>query len=65
MNPQKSRDELRKELVEYKTREASERMELLRLGEGGGGMPWPECTEHLDLDQAAMLYELELDFERR
>lgn len=63
MKPEKSRQELRDELVVWKTQEARERMELVRSGESGG-IQWPRCREHFDFDQASLLYEIELEAER-
>lgn len=64
MKPEKSRQELRDELVAWKTQEARERMELVRSGESGG-LAWDGCRV-LDksLEDAELLYELRLDAER-
>ena len=64
MEPDKTAEQSKAELIAWKEREAAERMELLRRGESGG-LVWPTCRETTDFDKASLLYEIELEADRR
>lgn len=64
MNETKTSEELKAEFLRWRQLEAEERMQSVRLGESGG-LSWSASRETSDFDRSSLLYEIELEADRR
>ena len=64
MNETMSSEELKAEFLRWRQLEADERMQLVLLGKSGA-LSWSAARETSDFDRSSLLYEIELEADRR